>query len=110
VPGHHVVEGELYPGLPAVLAALLVAGEDFLAGEPDARPWAPYWLMQADDGGQGEVTAHAMDGVVVEGLEDLGFAVIDEHEGAPDRADVQRLVILVQDKGASLNRQPDTCS
>src|SRR5258708_13976033 len=48
--GDHVVEGEVMAALAAVLAGVVVADEDFLAGHLQNGPWSLYVIGEPDPG------------------------------------------------------------
>ena len=95
VARHHVVEGEVVAGAPAVLARVAVAGEDLATGQLDARPRPADVVLEADHGrGAVDLADRADLGVVV--LDDLGLRAEQEPERPRDVADVEGLVVLVQ--------------
>jgi hypothetical protein len=81
----------------AVLAREVVAVEHLAPGQPHLRPGALDQVDQPDDGRQVEgVVRRAQEARRM--LEDFRFAALDQNERAADVADVQRLVVLIQDQ------------
>src|SRR5512143_2602335 len=95
--GHHMIERQVVPALSAVLAGVVVALEDLLARQlhHGARPL--HVVREADDGGRGEGEALAGDDVAVL-LDDGRLLLGEQHDSAPDVADVQRLIVEVEDQ------------
>ena len=94
---YDVIDGEVRALLPTVLAAIVVAPEDFAFGEFDARMRPPDEVAQADDAGAREQGVDRAD-MAASVLDDLGFADHDQADGPPRVADVQRLVVSIEDQ------------
>ena len=105
VARHDVVEGQLGCALSAVLAEVLVPGEDLPAREPHAGPRPPDAVLQLDDRrcAQGDAR-RPHHGVVV--LDDLRLLTEDEAERPAQVADVEGLVVGVQKKDDAIQRSP----
>src|SRR5258708_19607998 len=63
VAGDHVVEGEVVAALAAVLAGVVVANEDFLAGHLQDGPWSLDVIGEADHGRRDDRSSFARDDV-----------------------------------------------
>jgi hypothetical protein len=90
-----VIQCQVARLLATVLAGEAVSQEDIAARETALRPRAANEVNQADDGRNFENGGGTME-ITAAVLDDLGFAAIDQYESAPDVADVQRLVVLIQ--------------
>ena len=107
VAREHVVEGEVVRLPAAVLAGVAVAAEDLAPGELDARPRPADVVLEPDDRrGAVDLPDRADLGVVV--LDDLGLGPEHEAERPRDVADVQGLVVLVQDEHDPVHRPNDS--
>src|SRR5512143_2968623 len=93
--GHHMIERQVVPALSAVLAGVVVALEDLLARQlhHGARPL--HVVREADHRRRGEGKALARDDVAVL-LDDGRFLLGEQHDSAPDVADVQRLIVEIE--------------
>src|SRR5438477_2077400 len=92
VAGDHVVEGEVVAALAAVLAGVVVADEDFLAGHLQHGPWSLDVVGETDHGRRDDRSSLARDDVSVL-LDDNGLLLIQQDHRAPHVAYVQRLVV-----------------
>jgi hypothetical protein len=90
-----VVQRQVPRLLAAVLAGEAVAEEDIAAGEAANRSRSANEVDEADDGGDFEEQCRAVE-VTAAVLDDLSFAAINQYESAPDVANVERLVVLVE--------------
>jgi hypothetical protein len=90
-----MVQREVARLLTAVLAGEAVAEENVASGEAPLGAWPTDEVDQADDGGDFEDGGRAVE-VTPAVLDYFGFTAVDQYESAPDVADVQRLVVLIQ--------------
>jgi hypothetical protein len=88
--------------LAAVLTGIVVAAEYLLAREAHLWPWPLDHVYQANDRRQQEGVAGAAE-IAVPVLQHLRLASIDQHKGPPGVADVQRLIILIQDQYSGID-------
>ena len=95
--GHHVVDGQVAPHRAAVLARVPVAAEDLATAQLDTGLRSLDVVLEPDHGGRGDGHRHGVDDLVVASQE-LGLFRTEQPECAPDVADVERLVVLVQDQ------------
>jgi hypothetical protein len=97
IAGEDVVEGEVTRAASAVLAGVAVAQEDVAAAEAPARVRASDYVDEANNRGDLKYEGGAMQ-VAPSILQHLGFASVDEDEGATSIADVEGLVILIKNE------------
>ena len=91
--------------LAAVLADVAVAGEDLAPRQAHARARPPDAVLELDDRRRAQDGRRRPDlGVVV--LDDLGLLAEDEPERPAEVADVERLVVGVQEKDDAIQRSP----
>ena len=102
VTGCDVIEREV-AATSAVLAAIAIASEDLASGEAELGHGPADEVLEADDGGR--FKAHGIDAAewFVPDFEDFRFSPEHEHDGAFDRANVEWLVVLVQDQRPPLD-------
>lgn len=95
--GRHVVDGELADRLTAVLAGVVVAGEDGPAGQAQPGGGALDAVLQTHDGRafEGRGGGVESDGVLVE---DVHLPQTDEPDGSAHIADVDGFVIAIEDQ------------
>ncbi len=94
--GDHVVD--VFRRRPAVLTAVVVAGEDGPAVEGGPGPvWHLHEMGQADHRGGGHHRALGVQRTVA-GVEDLGLLLQDQYHRPPHRDDTQGLVRRVEDE------------
>src|SRR6185369_11008939 len=101
--GHDVIERQVVALAPAVLAGVAVTGEDLAPAELDPRPGPADLVLEPDDRRRVIFGTRRVDDLVVV-LDDLGLLAEHEPERPRQIADVQRLVILVQDEHHSVHR------
>ncbi len=92
-----MIEGEVVRPAPAILAGVAIPEEDLAPGQFDARPGRANQTDQTDHRGVGEDILRGCDRRVMR-LQDLGFATEHQHEGAPNVADIEGFVILVENQ------------
>jgi len=102
VAWHDVIESEVRRLPAAVLAGVAIAVEDLAARELHPRSRPPDQVLEPDDGRGVELRRGCPDDLVVV-LEDLGAFAEHEPKGARQVADVQRLVVLIQDQDHTLH-------
>src|SRR5439155_10989336 len=98
-----VVERQIMRLPPAVLAGVAVAGEDLAPAQLDPRPGPADLVLEPDDGRRVVLGPRGPDDLVVV-LDDLGLLAEHEPERPRQVADVQRLVVLVQDEDDPIHR------
>jgi len=90
-----MVQRQGLPGLAAVLALKTIPLEGLTASQSRRRQGTadlieePNHGRQIEGDGGGPDIPHAV-------LQQLSLAFTEQHDGSPNRADVQRLVVLVQ--------------
>lgn len=97
-PRYDMVKRELPRLATAILADVPIAGKDLGAGQLTRyTEWTLYEVRKADDRWDGEFPVRCVHepGAV---FQHFGFALVNEHDGAPDVADIERFVVLVQDE------------
>src|SRR6266567_1092265 len=99
--GNDVVDGEVAAAAPAVLARVPVPGEDLAPRELHAGARPLHQVHQADDRRRRDRHARRVDDLVIP-LEELGLVRTEQVEGAPDVADVERLVVLIENQHRSV--------
>jgi hypothetical protein len=92
-----VVEGELSRAMAAVLAGVVVTEEDIAATEASAGVRSSDYVDQANHGGDLKNKRGATQ-VAPSVLQHLGFTSVQQDEDAPGTADVQRLVVLIENQ------------
>lgn len=98
--GDDVVDGEV-PGRTAILALVVVAGEDGVSGEAESGDGSSDLVSHSDDAGDSDLSGACSDygfGVV----EDFGFSEDDEGERPGDIADIEGLVVGVEQEDVVL--------
>ena len=106
VPRHHVVQRQIAGGLAAVLAHVPVAGEDLAPGEAYPRSRPPDVVLEPDHARGAERALGGRDvGMVV--LDHLGLRSEDEAERPSNIADVEGLVIRVQQQYDAIHDLPE---
>ena len=100
---HDVIQGQVVRLAAAVLAGMAIAGKDLAAGQLDPRPRPADQVLQPDDGGRAVFGPHRPDHLVVV-LDHFGLLAEHEPEGPRQVADVERLVVLVQNKYGTVHR------
>ena len=102
--GHDVVEGQVVRLPAAVLAGVPVAREDLAARQLDPRPRPADEVLEPDDGGRAVLGPRRPDHLVVV-FDHFGLLAEHEAEGARQVADVERLVVLVQNEYDTVHRR-----
>src|SRR3990172_10138148 len=97
VARHDVVDGQVAAVGSAVLADVPVAGEHLSSAELDSRAGPSDQVDQANDRWGGDRQGRGVDHLVVS-RNQLSLVGAEQVEGAPDVTDVERLVVLVEDK------------
>jgi len=97
VARYHVVEREVPTLLSAVLAGVLIAVKNLVAGHLALAVRPPDKLGQPDDGGKLKGVGKRVD-IAKSVLEHLRLALVDKDDGAAGPADRKRLVTLVEDE------------
>lgn len=92
---HHMIDGEAGAFLSTVLAAIIVAPEDFLLGEFDARARPLDHVDHANDAGPRKERADGVD-VAAAVLDDLGFADEQQTNRASRVAHVERFEVAIE--------------
>lgn len=103
MPGHHVIQCQI-GAATAVLAVVAVTREDLAARQAGLREWSSYEVLKADHGWRVETGVANAPERLVANLQDLRLAAKDQHHSPPDRADVQRFIVLIEDQRPSLDR------
>ena len=98
-----MVEREVVGLAPAVLARVAVAAEYLAARQLHARPRPANHMLEADDGWRAVLDPRRPHHLVVE-LDHLGLLTEEEPEGPWQVADVERLVVLVQNEYDTVHR------
>ena len=99
---HDVIQGQVV-GLPAaVLAGVPVAGEDLSTAELHPGPGSADHVLEPYDGGRAELRPRRPDHLVVV-LDHLGLLPEQQSEGPGQIADVERLVIVVQNENDAVH-------
>lgn len=91
-----VIEGEIFPAA-AVLAGVVVPGEDAVPGESELGHRAAHVVAHFDDAGGGE-DAFGRSDFAFPVVDDVGLAAHDEREGAAEVGDVQGFVVCVEEE------------
>jgi hypothetical protein len=97
VPRYDVVQGQVARLPAAVLAGIAVALEDLLTTEAHLRSGSLDHVDEADDGRQSEDKGGAAESPSAL-LQHLSLASVKQDEGSPGVADVERLVVLIEDE------------
>ncbi len=85
--GYNVIDREIPTLLATILAGVIVANEDFTAGEFDSRTRSPDEVDKPNDSRRREFSRRRANHRAVN-LKNFSFAVDDEDDGTPDVADV----------------------
>ena len=102
VARHHVVERQVVGLAAAVLAGVPVAREDLATAELHARPRPADEVLETDHGGRAELRPRRPNHLVVV-LDHLGLLTEQQSEGPWQIADVERLVVLVQNENDAVH-------
>jgi hypothetical protein len=94
---HDMIERQVTALCAAVLTGMVVALQDVAAAEPELRTWTPDEVDKADDRWKLESVTRAAENAGAL-LQNLGFPPVDEQEGAPSVAHIERLVVLIEDE------------
>jgi hypothetical protein len=92
-----MIERQVIGSAAAILARECIAQEDFLPGELDASARSPNEADEPDDGRVGVRLMRRRNQRIVR-FEDLGFASENQHDGAASVANVERLVVLIENQ------------
>jgi hypothetical protein len=92
-----VVEGEVFRVKATILTRVLIAEKDLAAREPNAWPGPLDEVVEPDDRGNAPDPAGRRQDCPVD-FENLGLPTINQNQGAPRMANVQWLVVLVEDE------------
>ena len=88
-------------GSPAVLAGVVIAGEDRPAREFQLRQRTLHAVEHPDDGGRlNRYRGGAYDGTVA--LQNLGLRPLDQTKRTTDSGDIEGLIGLVQDENLGI--------
>ncbi len=104
VAGYHVVQGKL-PGFPpTVLADEAVPAEHLEPGKPPLAPGVFYHICHPDNRGKGKGDQGSSDPPATI-LQHLDLAPEQQRQGPAGRANVERLVILIEHQYRSVDQQ-----
>ena len=104
-PRLHVVDGHIRTAHPAVLTGVRVSYQHLATAQFDRGSRAPYVIPKSNDTGPRHLASRRPQRALVV-RQRLGLALGQQHDGAPHAADVERLVVLIQEQNRRVHKPP----
>ena len=98
-PGVHMIQCQVMGNFSAVLTGVTVAPENLLPRETPSEDGTSYLVIQPDNRRNGKGGASGVENTTAI-LQHLGAFVKEQDDGPPRAADVEWLVVLIEDQNS----------